>query len=164
LSQNIARTNVLFWLGQSNECSILKKYLYTYYDYKTDPGSKTTLPKQLYHHGMFKISSVFQIIFRHFCFFIESYKFDLYAYIYQGTNLIGLDKSGLSDPFVVVRVCNRTVKSHVIDQTNNPEWNTTLKITEICLYGSLRYIMHNPPEIIVDLFDKDLFVSFFCFK
>ncbi len=80
------------------------------------------------------------------------------AYIYQGTNLIGLDDTGLSDPYVVIRICDKMAKGPVKEQTNNPSWKTTITIKNIIIYGSIENIVHSPPEIIVDLYDEDFFL------
>ena len=59
--------------------------------------------------------------------------FELRAYIYQGCNMIGLDASGLSDPFVKIKFYNQSVTGKIISQTNNPAWNITLFLDEVYL-------------------------------
>ncbi len=66
------------------------------------------------------------------------------------------DSTGLSDPYVKATVRNQSVYSHVIKQTNNPKWNSTLIIPEIHVYSSYEEIVENPPEIILELFDQDM--------
>ena len=83
----------------------------------------------------------------------------MHAYIYQGTNLIGLDETGLSDPYFIIRVYNQIVKGKVVKQTNNPDWNCYIILKDIFLYGTLESIIQNPPEIIIDLYDEDFFLS-----
>ena len=73
--------------------------------------------------------------------------------------MIGLDSTGLSDPFVKIKFYNQCVIGEAINQTNNPQWNVTLSIKEVFLYGTLRNFTNRPPEIIVEVFDKDQFVS-----
>ena len=75
--------------------------------------------------------------------------------------MIGLDSSGLSDPFVKIKLYNQSITGKVIRQTNNPAWNITLYLKEVFLYGNLENIIQTPPEIIVEIFDEDFFVSHF---
>jgi phosphatidylserine decarboxylase len=42
--------------------------------------------------------------------------------VYAARNLIGADKNGKSDPFVVVRVGDRKVESEVVKASLNPAW------------------------------------------
>ena len=74
---------------------------------------------------------------------------------------MGLDDSGLSDPYVIIRICDKLAKCHVKEQTNNPLWNTTIIINRIVLYGTLQNIIHVPPEVIIDLYDEDFFLMVF---
>ncbi len=48
-----------------------------------------------------------------------------------------------------------------IAETLNPEWNETLIITDVTLYGNVDDIKESPPVIIIELFDEDAFVSFY---
>lgn len=79
----------------------------------------------------------------------------LKAHIYQGRDLLGLDSTGLSDPYVKITIGNQSVYSDKIDQTNNPKWNKTLVIPEINLFSTYESIVLNPPEIILEIYDKD---------
>jgi len=38
-------------------------------------------------------------------------------------------------------------------------WDQTLIFDELTLYGSPEEIARNPPEVVVEIFDKDLIVS-----
>lgn len=78
------------------------------------------------------------------------------ANIYQGRDLLGLDSTGLSDPYVKISIGNQTVFSEAIPQTNNPKWNVTLNILEIYSYFEYESVCENPPEIILELYDHDL--------
>ena len=72
--------------------------------------------------------------------------------------------SGESDPFVRTSVCNQSVTSEIIENTVNPIWNQYLKIPSIVFYGDIDWILKNPPEIVLDIFDKDEFQVFVHFS
>jgi hypothetical protein len=77
--------------------------------------------------------------------------------MYQGRNMIGLDRTGLSDPYVRITLGNQTYRTRVILQTNNPRWKETVIIKEINFYEKLESIIENPPEIILEVFDQDIY-------
>lgn len=72
--------------------------------------------------------------------------------------MLGLDSTGLSDPFITLKIYNQCVVGEKCEQTNNPSWYNKLIIKEIFLYGSLNTIVNIPPEIIMEVFDHDRFV------
>ena len=39
-------------------------------------------------------------------------------------------------------------------------WDQTLIFDEITLYGAPELVAQNPPEIVIEVFDKDLIVSY----
>lgn len=86
-------------------------------------------------------------------------KFTLYAHIYQGCDLMGLDSTGLSDPYLCVTLDNRTVGTMTKNETNNPRWEETLTIKDVYLYGTFESIQKNPPELIVEIYDSDYHVN-----
>lgn len=81
--------------------------------------------------------------------------FELRAHVYQGRNLLGLDSSGLSDPFINITIGSQSVKSETVIQTNNPKWKLTFLISDIYLYGDLEFILNHPPQMTIELFDED---------
>jgi hypothetical protein len=66
-----------------------------------------------------------------------------------------IDTSGLSDPYLKISIANQSICSKTIYQTNNPKWFETLHLDNINLYGDYKSISKNPPEIIIDVFDRD---------
>ena len=69
--------------------------------------------------------------------------------------MLGLDSSGLSDPYLQLTIANQSVYSKIIYQTNNPIWSVTLRLTQVYFYGRYEAIAQNPPELIVYAFDED---------
>lgn len=81
--------------------------------------------------------------------------FQLRAHIYQARSLIGSDASGLSDPFARVVAGEFTKTTQVIDETLSPTWDELLVFDEILIYGMAEEIQHDPPAIIIEIFDQD---------
>lgn len=143
---SIARIRIHMWLGLKFETRKIFKNL--------DDG-----------YGLSEIF-VNQLLLPSKMFYSEKHEFELRAHIYQGRNLLGLDSSGLSDPYINIVIGNQSVKSKRKVQTNNPKWGTTFIIPHIYLYGNLEYILNNPPEIIIEVFDEDFgkVSNSFCIK
>lgn len=49
--------------------------------------------------------------------------------------------------------------TRVINESISPVWDETLVMDDIDLYGFIDRIVKNPPDIVVEIFDDDLFVS-----
>jgi hypothetical protein len=47
----------------------------------------------------------------------------------------------------------------VVPTTLDPNWNETLLFKKFTLYGSNDYIKLHPPTIMIEVLDKDVFVS-----
>ncbi len=73
--------------------------------------------------------------------------------------MIGLDSTGLSDPFIRTVLHNQSIDGDVKYQTNNPKWNKTFVIDEVVFYEKFDQIIRSPPEIIVQIFDQDLILG-----
>ncbi|CAF0876645.1 unnamed protein product [Brachionus calyciflorus] len=136
ITENIARIRVYLWLGLEEETDFIFENLPLGYGLHEKFFNNINLPTQVFYN--------------------EKLSFELVAHIYQGRDLLGLDSTGLSDPYVKLTLGNQSVYSHVITQTNNPKWNTSLLIPEINLYSPYESIAQNPPEIILEIYDKDL--------
>ncbi|KJE97724.1 Fer1l3 protein [Capsaspora owczarzaki ATCC 30864] len=87
--------------------------------------------------------------------FHESETFQLRAHIYQARDLIGEDKSGLSDPYVRICFGNRSAKSLLIEQNISPTWDQLLVLDDIMLYGTAQEIAASLPEVSIEVFDFD---------
>ena len=74
----------------------------------------------------------------------------------QGRELLKLDIAGESDPFCVVTIGNKSIKSDVFQNSVNPNWNQGFNF-RVILYGTKDEIKNNPPEIIVEVYDEDPF-------
>ncbi|OAF69738.1 17-beta-HSD 10, partial [Intoshia linei] len=81
--------------------------------------------------------------------------FQLRAYFYQARQMIGMDSTGLSDPYAQVVLTNSNQRTRYIEQTVNPVWNETLIFNDVAIYGPIHGIMHHPPTMIVEFYDYD---------
>ena len=63
------------------------------------------------------------------------------------------------DPFAYVSFLNRSQQSETIKTTLSPTWDQTLIFDEIEIFGDPQIIAANPPEICIEVFDFDSFVS-----
>lgn len=70
--------------------------------------------------------------------------------------MLGLDTTGLSDPYIQLTIGNQSVYSKTIMQTNNPIWAVTLRIPHVYCYGNFESIKQNPPEIVFCVLDEDM--------
>ncbi|KAI4470846.1 fer-1-like [Holotrichia oblita] len=87
--------------------------------------------------------------------YVEKQMFQLRAHVYQARSLIGSDASGLSDPFGRVIAGEFSKTTQVIDETLSPTWDELLIFEEILIYGTSEEIQHDPPTIIIEIFDQD---------
>ena len=79
--------------------------------------------------------------------------------MYQARGLIGSDDSGLSDPFARVVVGKQSLLTRVIEQTLNPSWDEMLIFREVIVHSSLEAVRECPPEVVVEIFDRDRMVG-----
>lgn len=63
------------------------------------------------------------------------------------------------DPYAVVGFGTQSQLTRVLDKTLSPMWDQTLIFDEITLYGPAELVAQNPPEVVIEVFDKDLIVS-----
>ncbi|CAH1371731.1 unnamed protein product, partial [Tenebrio molitor] len=87
--------------------------------------------------------------------YVEKHIFQLRAHIYQARSLIGSDASGLSDPFARVIAGEFSKTTQVIDETLSPTWDELLIFDEILIYGTAEEIKHDPPSVLIEIFDQD---------
>jgi otoferlin len=77
-------------------------------------------------------------------------------YLLQGRALLQADIATESDPFVIITIGDKALKSRTVENSVNPNWGQRFNFNTI-IYGSLEDIRKNPPEIIVDVYDEDPF-------
>ncbi|CAH2285873.1 fer-1 6 [Pelobates cultripes] len=134
-----AKVDVFLWLGSSKYSHAIMENLPLGYEVETDPGSSG-------HHGspppgnlVYKSKNTFQ----------------LRAHMYQARGLIAADNSGLSDPFAKVTFVSHCQTTKIINQTLSPTWNQMLLFNNITLYGELKDIADEPPNIVIEFYDDD---------
>ncbi|KAL4660943.1 dysferlin [Arapaima gigas] len=91
------------------------------------------------------------------CFFDCGTRYHLRCYLYQARDLIAMDKDSFSDPYAIVSFLHQSQKTVTIRNTLNPTWDQTLIFYEIEIFGDPQVTEHNPPRIVVELFDQDTY-------
>ncbi|XP_041645504.1 myoferlin [Cheilinus undulatus] len=89
------------------------------------------------------------------CHFSRSYRYHLRVYVYQARNLCAMDKDSFSDPYAHVSFLHVSKTTEVIRTTLNPTWDQTLIFEDIEIYGDPQTIAHNPPDVVLELYDSD---------
>lgn len=65
----------------------------------------------------------------------------------------------LLDPYAHVSFLHRSKTTEIIHSTLNPTWDQTIIFDEIEIYGEPQTVLHNPPKVIIELFDHDQVVD-----
>uniref|UniRef100_A0AAQ4PUW1 Myoferlin like n=1 Tax=Gasterosteus aculeatus aculeatus TaxID=481459 RepID=A0AAQ4PUW1_GASAC len=89
----------------------------------------------------------------------EFYRYHLRVYVYQARNLSSqIHMFGLtfpSDPYAHVSFLHVSKTTEVVRFTLNPLWDQTLIFEDIEIYGDPQTIARNPPDVVLELCDKD---------
>merc|ERR1712228_1072202 len=85
----------------------------------------------------------------------EKQEFVLRAHLFQARGLVAADDSGLSDPFAKIIFSHAVNTTYTLTETLNPNWDQTLLLGPITLYGHAEEFKKDPPMIIVEIFDED---------
>eukprot|EP00742_Colponemidia_sp_Colp-10_P006543 GILJ01007013.1.p1 GENE.GILJ01007013.1~~GILJ01007013.1.p1 ORF type:complete len:1298 (-),score=199.01 GILJ01007013.1:115-4008(-) len=85
---------------------------------------------------------------------IKKAEYQLRAHIFEGRGLPAADTNGLSDPYVVVSVAGKKIKSSTKKETLNPTWYET-KVMNLSLLSDLSLA----PPITITAFDEDEFFN-----
>uniref|UniRef100_A0A4W5NLF4 Myoferlin n=1 Tax=Hucho hucho TaxID=62062 RepID=A0A4W5NLF4_9TELE len=85
---------------------------------------------------------------------VRSYMYHLRVYVYQARNLIAMDRDSFSDPYAHVSFLHVSKTTEVIRATLNPTWDQTLIFNDIEIYGDPQTIAHNPPNVVLELYDN----------
>ncbi|XP_035461979.2 myoferlin isoform X1 [Scophthalmus maximus] len=89
------------------------------------------------------------------CHFSRSSIYHLRVYVYQARNLCAMDKDSFSDPYAHVSFLHVSKTTEVKRSTLNPTWDQTLIFEDIEIHGDPQTIAHNPPELVLELYDSD---------
>ncbi|KAM3862781.1 myoferlin [Diretmus argenteus] len=89
------------------------------------------------------------------CHFNRSYMYHVRVYVYQARNLCAMDKDSFSDPYVHVSFLHVSKTTEVVRTTLNPTWDQTLIFEDVEVYGDPQAIAHNPPDVVLELYDSD---------
>ena len=64
------------------------------------------------------------------------------------------------DPFARVSFMTQSMVTETVKKSLSPTWDQTLIFGEVDIYGNPKNLEITPPEIYVEMFDYDTFVSF----
>ncbi|XP_046851260.1 myoferlin-like isoform X2 [Xenia sp. Carnegie-2017] len=92
---------------------------------------------------------------RMFLTFDKPHKYQLRAYIYQARDLLPSDQGGTSDPYVRVVFGNISQSTEDLQGKLCPTWDQTLIFESLGIHGSVASVQDNPPNILLEIFDKD---------
>lgn len=65
------------------------------------------------------------------------------------------------DPFARIIFLNQSQTTEKEEKTLCPTWDQTLIFESVDIYGDPRLLVEVPPQIVVEVFDHDAFVSIF---
>ena len=66
-----------------------------------------------------------------------------------------------ADPFTRVVFLNQSKATERLRKTTCPTWDQTLIFDTVEIHGDPQSVADNPPDIIIEIFDYDSFVSYF---
>ena len=69
--------------------------------------------------------------------------------------MLGLDNSGLSDPFAKIFVGESSRTTQVIEENLSPTWDQLLVVERLLVYGRKEDIKRRPPLVTVEIYDYD---------
>jgi len=90
-----------------------------------------------------------------FLVFREPKVYQLRCHIYQARSLIGEDKSGLSDPYVILTYGSVSGTSLMKEQTISPLWDQTIVIDSVKLFGVDPSHPDSIPPVLMEIYDHD---------
>lgn len=64
-----------------------------------------------------------------------------------------------ADPYAIVSFLHQSQKTVTVRNTLNPTWDQTLIFFEVEIFGDPEVTMASPPNIVVELYDQDTYVS-----
>lgn len=89
------------------------------------------------------------------CIFDRVFTYHLRCYLYQARSLTAMDKDSFSDPYAHVSFLHRSKTTEIMHSTLNPTWDQTLIFNEVEIYGDPQAVAHNPPNVVIEIFDND---------
>lgn len=90
----------------------------------------------------------------------EAKRYQLRAYIYQARSLLSADMdTSLSDPYAKVIFLTHSMKTEIIAKTLSPTWDQTLIFESVEIHGHPNELFYNPPQVTIEVFDYDSYVS-----
>ncbi|XP_077444466.1 dysferlin [Stigmatopora argus] len=91
------------------------------------------------------------------CFFDRGTRYHLRCYLYQGRDLMAMDKDSFSDPYAIVSFLHQSQKTVTVRNTLNPTWDQTLIFYDVEIFGDPQATAAGPPHVVVELYDQDTY-------
>ncbi|XP_061641783.1 fer-1-like protein 4 isoform X2 [Phyllopteryx taeniolatus] len=85
----------------------------------------------------------------------DSRYFQLRCHLYEARGLMAADDDGLSDPFAKVLFSTQCQVTEVSPDTLSPAWCECLLFERVLLEGAVEDLRHDPPLVVVHIFDYD---------
>ncbi|XP_040474271.1 fer-1-like protein 5 [Falco naumanni] len=89
------------------------------------------------------------------CTFPRPNFFQLRCYIFQALELAPRGTKATADPVAHVSFVHVSQSTQVLPGTRDPLWDQTLLFHRVLLYGDPRGVWHEPPAVVVEVFDQD---------
>ncbi|XP_077460197.1 fer-1-like protein 4 [Stigmatopora argus] len=142
-SEIFAKLEVYLWLGQAKHSkqaitSLPDEFLPIYEESEQAEAVATELRKM-------PVSLCCQ----------DSRYFQLRCHLYQARGIMAADADGLSDPFAKVLFSTQCQVTRVSPDTLSPSWSECLVFDRVLLEGTMEDLRHDPPLVIIHIFDYD---------
>ena len=87
--------------------------------------------------------------------YLDANFYQVQAHIYQARNLLGMDETGLSDPYCYICFASVTGKTEKKEKDLNPKFDQLIIFDKVILYGTVDSVKENPPAVVLEIFDHD---------
>ncbi|XP_057703030.1 fer-1-like protein 4 isoform X2 [Corythoichthys intestinalis] len=144
-SEIFAKLEVYLWLGQSKHSKQALSLLPDEFEPIYEESEATHAPAVATALRKMPVSLCCQ----------DSRYFQLRCHLYQARGIMAADADGLSDPFAKVLFSTQCQVTRVSPDTLSPAWCECLLFDRVLLEGTMEDLRHDPPLVIIHIFDYD---------